>query len=57
VNYVEDVQVTAPGAADRVQTDDSGRPVAVVLDAHELVQLQTTALVAYDVRGKRYQEP
>ena len=28
--------------------------VGVELDAHELVRLQTTALVAYDVRGKPY---
>jgi hypothetical protein len=57
VDYVEDVQVTAPGAPDRVQTDDSGHPVAVVLDADELVQLSATPLVAYDVRGQHYQEP
>jgi hypothetical protein len=57
VDYVEDVQVTAPDATDRVQTDGSGRPVAVELDAHELVQLTATPLVAYDVRGQHYQEP
>jgi len=57
VDYMEDVQVTAPGAADRVQTDDSGRAVAVVLDADELVQLRAAPLVAYDVRGQHYQEP
>lgn len=49
VNYVEDVQVTAPGAADRVQPD------AVVLEANELVQLGVTPLVAFDARGQRYQ--
>ncbi len=49
VSYVEDVQVTAPGAADRVQPD------AVVLDDDELVQLGATPLVAFDVRGHRYQ--
>jgi hypothetical protein len=49
VNYVEDVQVTAPGAAGRVQPD------AVVLDANELVQLGATPLVAFDARGQRYQ--
>ena len=49
VSYVEDVQVTAPGATDRVQPD------AVVLDANELVQLGATPLVAFDVRGQRYQ--
>jgi hypothetical protein len=57
VDYVEDVQVTAPDAGDRVQTDGGGRPVAVELDAHELVQLSATPLVAYDVRGQHYQEP
>jgi hypothetical protein len=57
VDYVEDVQVTAPDAADRVQPDGSGRPIAVGLDAHELVQLSATPLVAYDVRGQHYQEP
>jgi hypothetical protein len=51
VSYVEDVQVTAPGAADRVQPD------AIVLDANELVQLGATPLVAFDVRGQRYQAP
>jgi hypothetical protein len=57
VNYVEYVQVTAPDAPDRVQADGSGRPVAVELDAHELVQLTATQLVAYDVRGQHYREP
>lgn len=49
VSYVENVQVTAPGAPDRVQPD------AVVLDANELVRLGATPLVAFDVRGQRYQ--
>ncbi len=57
VDYVEDVQVTAPGAPDRVQTDASGQGVAVVLDFDELVQLQATPLVAYDVHGQHFQEP
>jgi hypothetical protein len=57
VDYVEDVQVTAPDAPDRVQADGSGHPVAVELDANELVQLSATPLVAYDVRGQDYQEP
>ena len=57
VDYVEDVQVTAPGAPDRVQADASGRAVAVVLDLDELVQLQATPLVAYDVHGQHFQEP
>lgn len=57
VDYVEAVQVTAPDAAGRVQADGSGNPVAVELDAHELVQLGATPLVAYDVRGQHYQEP
>jgi hypothetical protein len=59
VDYVEDVQVRfhgTPDTADRVQTDSSGNPVAVVLDVGELVQLQATPLVAYDVRGQRYPE-
>jgi hypothetical protein len=54
--YVENVQVTSPGNADRVQTGDSGQPVAVLLDAGELVQLGTTALVAYDSLGHSYQQ-
>jgi hypothetical protein len=49
VNYVENVQVTAPGAADRVQPD------AVLLEADELVQLGATPLVAFDARGQHYQ--
>jgi len=57
VDYVEDVQVTAPGAPDRVQTDASGQAVTVVLDVDELVQLQATPLVAYNVYGQHYQEP
>jgi hypothetical protein len=57
VDYVEGVQVTAPGRADRMQADGSGRPVTVELDAHELVQLTATPLVAYDVRGQHYEEP
>jgi hypothetical protein len=59
VDYVEDVQVRVsgtPDAPDRMQTDDSGNPVAVLLDAGELVRLQATPLVAYDVRGQRYPE-
>ena len=54
---MEYVQVTAPDAPDRVQADGGGRPVAVELDAHELVQLTATQLVAYDVRGQHYREP
>jgi hypothetical protein len=55
VDYVEDVQLASPAGADRVQTDQGGRVVVgVELDAHELVRLQTTALVAFDVRGKQY---
>jgi hypothetical protein len=49
VRYVENVQVTAPGAADRVVPD------AVLLEADELVQLGATPLVAFDARGQRYQ--
>ncbi len=56
VNYVEDVQVSAPDAPGRVQEDASGNQVAVVLDDGELVQLQATPLVAYDVRGQRFGE-
>jgi hypothetical protein len=54
--YVENVQVTSPGHADRVQTGDTGQPVAVLLDAGELVQLGTTALVAYDSLGHSYSQ-
>jgi hypothetical protein len=32
-----------------------GGPAAVTLDDDELVRLQATTLVAYDVRGQRYQ--
>jgi hypothetical protein len=55
VDYVEDVGVATPAGADRVQTDQTGRGVVVELDAHELVRLQATELVAYDVHGNRYQ--
>lgn len=57
VDYVEAVQVTVPGGgADRVQTDEQGNLLAVVLDVGELVQLQATQLVAYDETGQRYTE-
>src|SRR5262249_31687274 len=56
VDYVENVQITAPDEPDRTQRDSSGQAVAVVLDANELVSLQATSLVAYDVRGQRYEE-
>ena len=56
VDYVENIQLTAPDEPDRVQRDSSGQAVAVVLDPNELVSLQTTSLVAYDVRGQRYEE-
>jgi len=48
VRYVEDVQVTAPGAADREQPD------GVLLEAGELVQPGATPLVAYDATGQSY---
>jgi hypothetical protein len=57
VDYVEEVKLATPAGADRVQTTVEGGRVVVVgieLDAHELVRLQTTTLVAYDVRGKQY---
>jgi hypothetical protein len=53
VDYVEDVQLATPAGADRVQTDEGGSVVGIELDAHELVQLQTAALVAYDIRGNK----
>jgi hypothetical protein len=56
VDYVENVQVSAPEAPERVQTDASGNRVAVLLDAGELVQLTATPLVGYDVRGQRHPE-
>jgi hypothetical protein len=56
LSYVEDVEVTAPEAPDRVQNDDRGRAVAVVADAGELVQLQAIDLSAYDTRGTRYEK-
>jgi hypothetical protein len=55
VDYVEDVQLSTPAGADRVRTGEDGRAVAgIELDAHELVRLERTALVAYDVRGRPY---
>jgi hypothetical protein len=54
VDYVEDVQLATPAGVDRVQTDDGGGVVGIGLDAHELVRLVTTALVAYDVGGRQY---
>jgi hypothetical protein len=56
LDYVENVQVSAPDAADRVQSDAAGQPAAVLLDPDELVQLTSTALVAYDSRGQAYPE-
>ena len=49
VSYVENVQVTAPDAANREQSD------GVMLQADELVRLGATPLVAYDTRGRAYQ--
>jgi hypothetical protein len=54
VDYVEDVQLATPAGVDRVQTDDGGGVVGIELDAHELVRLETTALVAYDIGGRQY---
>jgi hypothetical protein len=51
ISYVENVQVTAPGAADRVHAD------GVVLDVDELVQLGATPLMGFDMRGRTYQAP
>jgi hypothetical protein len=56
LDYVENVQL-ATTQAGRLQTDDAGRGVTVVLDAHELVRLQAASLTAYDVFGKPYQQP
>jgi hypothetical protein len=56
VDYVENVQITAPDEPDRTQRDSSSQAVAVGLDANELVSLQATSLVAYDMRGQRYEE-
>ena len=53
VDYVEDVQLGTPAGADRVQTDEGGSVVGIELDAHELVRLQRTPLVAYDIRGNK----
>jgi Baseplate J-like protein len=50
LRYVEDVELTAPGAAHRVQAGGA----AVLLDAGELVRLAATHLVAYDISGQRY---
>jgi hypothetical protein len=48
LRYVENVQVTAPGAAGRQLPD------GVLLQAGELVQLGATPLVAYDSGGQSY---
>jgi hypothetical protein len=48
LRYVEDVQVTSPGAAGRQLPD------GVLLEAGELVQLGDTPLVAYDALGRTY---
>ncbi len=48
LRYVEDVQVTAPGAAGRQLQD------GVRLEADELVRLGATPLVAYDSLGHSY---
>jgi hypothetical protein len=48
LRYVEDVQVTSPGAAGRQLPD------GVLLEAGELVQLGDTPLVAYDTLGRTY---
>jgi len=48
LRYVENVQVTAPGAAGRQLPD------GVLLEAGELVQLGATPLVAYDSGGQSY---
>jgi hypothetical protein len=48
LRYVENVQVTAPGAADRQLPD------GVLVEAGELVQLGATPLVAYDSGGQSY---
>jgi hypothetical protein len=61
VDYVEDVQLTTSAGADRAQVvraDDGSLVVAgIELDVHELVRLNATSLVAYDVHGKQYGEP
>ncbi|HEY2960090.1 MAG TPA: baseplate protein J [Actinomycetota bacterium] len=54
VDYVEEVRLATPAGADRVQADEDGRVVGIELDAHELVRLQATTLVAFDVRGRQY---
>jgi hypothetical protein len=50
VNYVEDVQLTGP----RPIVAEDGSTVGIRLDAHELVQLTTPRLVAYDTYGEQY---
>jgi len=52
VDYVEDVRVSTPAGADRLPTDPEGRVAAVLLDTHELVRIESTELVAYDVYGR-----
>jgi hypothetical protein len=50
VNYIDAVQVTGP----RPLVAGDGSTTGVELDAHELVQLTTLDLTAYDVYGQRY---
>jgi hypothetical protein len=54
IDYVESVQL-ATTQAGRLRTDASGRGTSVVLDAHELVRLDTASLTAYDAAGHQYQ--
>lgn len=51
LDYVEGVQL-ATTQAGRLRTDGSG--TSVVLDAHELVRLDTASLTAYDAYGHQY---
>jgi hypothetical protein len=53
LDHVDDVRVTGL----RPLLDEAGTAVGAQLDAHELVALSLTDLVAYDVNGKRHDPP
>ena len=55
VDYVEDVQLAVVDDPARLQ-QTGDRIAGVALDEHELIRLQVTGLVAYDVYGRQHQE-
>jgi hypothetical protein len=55
VDYVEDVRLSTPAGADRLDNGADGRVASIRLDANELVDLTATTLVAFDADGRQYQ--